>query len=65
GAMGAVYVARQLSVDRRVALKMMSGRSLLDGEESLQRFYREVRNATRPVSSESPESSLTGKVGIL
>ncbi|MEL6183697.1 MAG: serine/threonine-protein kinase [Myxococcota bacterium] len=47
GAMGAVYVARQLSVDRRVALKMMSGRSLLDGEESLQRFYREVRNATR------------------
>lgn len=47
GAMGAVYTARQLSVDRLVALKVMNGRSVLDGEENLQRFYREVRNATR------------------
>jgi serine/threonine protein kinase len=47
GAMGAVYVARQLSMDRRVALKVMGPQALREGNESIQRFYREARNASR------------------
>ncbi|MEM1025162.1 MAG: serine/threonine-protein kinase [Myxococcota bacterium] len=47
GAMGAVYVARQMSVDREVALKIMGEAAIKDGNESIQRFYREARNASR------------------
>jgi len=47
GAMGAVYVARQMSVDREVALKIMDEAAIKGGNESIQRFYREARNASR------------------
>ena len=47
GAMGAVYLARQMSVDRKVALKIMDEAAIKGGNESIQRFYREARNASR------------------
>lgn len=44
GAMGTVYAATQLSVDRKVALKVLSQDAVQDGTE-LQRFCREARSA--------------------
>ncbi|GMV39692.1 MAG: hypothetical protein AMXMBFR64_14080 [Myxococcales bacterium] len=46
GAMGTVYRATQLSVDRPVALKVLR-RHLVRDEESVRRFLREARAATR------------------
>ncbi|HPA20428.1 MAG TPA: bifunctional serine/threonine-protein kinase/formylglycine-generating enzyme family protein [Verrucomicrobiae bacterium] len=44
GAMGAVYRAVQLSLNRHVALKVMAGH-LLGSQESVARFWREARAA--------------------
>ncbi|MBI4613252.1 MAG: protein kinase [Planctomycetes bacterium] len=46
GAMGAVYRARQLSMDRPVALKILSS-SVLSDEDFLKRFQREARTTGR------------------
>jgi serine/threonine-protein kinase len=46
GAMGVVYRAVQLSVDREVALKVLKAH-LASDEESVRRFLREARAATR------------------
>jgi serine/threonine-protein kinase len=46
GAMGTVYSANQMSMDRRVALKVLTRDLLKDGTE-LRRFYREAKNASR------------------
>lgn len=47
GAMGAVYAANQLSVDRLVALKVMSSDALTEGRESIRRFHQEAQSASR------------------
>jgi WD40 repeat protein/serine/threonine protein kinase len=46
GGMGVVYRARDLVLDREVALKMMLPK-FVDGPDSVQRFYREARAAAR------------------
>jgi serine/threonine-protein kinase len=46
GAMGTVYVARQLSVDRLVAIKVLSD-SLAHNEEYVERFWREAKIAAK------------------
>lgn len=46
GAMSTVFLARQLSVNRRVALKVLS-RSLSKNRRFVERFQREVRAAAR------------------
>jgi len=43
GGMGAVYLARQTAVGRRVALKVLSGLALRVSEPALLRFEREAR----------------------
>ena len=46
GAMGTVYAATQISMERRVALKVMVRELMQDGQE-LKRFYREAKNASQ------------------
>src|SRR5262249_33297705 len=46
GGMGFVYEAKQQSLDRRVALKVLPKQALLD-EKKLPRFEREARTAAR------------------
>lgn len=46
GGMGEVYLARQLSMDRRVALKILPPRFAANNE-NVQRFLKEVRMAAR------------------
>ena len=46
GGMGVVYRARQLSLDRIVALKLLSA-DLVSGQRSISRFLREARAAAR------------------
>ncbi len=46
GAMGSVYKARQLSLDRDVAIKVLSP-NLGDNEEYVQRFFTEARAVAR------------------
>jgi WD40 repeat protein/tetratricopeptide (TPR) repeat protein len=46
GGMGMVYEAEQLSLDRRVALKVLSPQSIGDAR-ALERFRREARSAAR------------------
>ncbi len=46
GGMGEVYLARQLSMDRDVALKILPSNVTMD-EEAVQRFLQEVRMAAR------------------
>jgi serine/threonine protein kinase len=46
GAMGSVYSATQMAVDRRIALKVLPREMLRDGSE-LRRFHREAKNASR------------------
>jgi serine/threonine protein kinase/WD40 repeat protein len=46
GGMGIVFEARQISLDRRVALKVLPGLSLL-GSNRLERFQREAKAAGR------------------
>ena len=47
GAMGAVYEARQLSMDRRVALKVLRPGPGTEGEEAVRRFHREAGTVSR------------------
>lgn len=42
GGMGAVYLARQISMDRPVAIKILS-RSLANNKDFIERFHREAR----------------------
>jgi serine/threonine protein kinase len=44
GGMGTVYLAHDISLDRKVAIKVMSP-ALLDGEGGVERFKREARTA--------------------
>ena len=44
GGMGQVYKARQPSLDRMIALKVLP-RSVASNRESVERFYREARSA--------------------
>jgi TRAP transporter TAXI family solute receptor len=46
GGMGVVYYARQLTLDRPVAIKMIRSGALAS-EEEVQRFYAEARSAAR------------------
>src|SRR5262249_11418981 len=46
GGMGAVYEAEDLSLRRRVAIKIMTGRAL-ENTTSIQRIYREARAVAR------------------
>jgi serine/threonine-protein kinase len=46
GGMGTVYLARQLSLDRHVALKTLS-RNLAKSESSVKRFLREARSMAK------------------
>lgn len=46
GGMGSVYVATQLAVERRVALKVLPREVLHDGSE-LRRFHHEAKSASR------------------
>ena len=46
GAMGVVYLARQVSLDRKVAMKILP-KDLAQDSEFLERFQREARNAKR------------------
>jgi eukaryotic-like serine/threonine-protein kinase len=46
GGMGVVYAARQLTLDRIVAVKMIRSGALASAEE-VRRFYSEARNAAR------------------
>jgi serine/threonine protein kinase/DNA-binding beta-propeller fold protein YncE len=48
GGMGQVYKARQPSLDRMIALKVLP-RSVASNRESVERFYREARSAARLV----------------
>jgi serine/threonine protein kinase len=47
GAMGVVYLAKQLSVGRRVALKLMSRDVLRGGSEGIRRFHEEAAQASQ------------------
>ena len=50
GAMGRVYLARDPNIDRRIALKVLAPRQLVDPEEEeelRERFLREARAAGR------------------
>jgi serine/threonine-protein kinase len=47
GAMGVVYLAKQLSVGRRVALKLMSRDLLRGGSEGVRRFHQEAAQASQ------------------
>ena len=44
GGMAAVFLARELALDRKVAIKLISP-SFLDGAEAIERFKREARTA--------------------
>jgi tRNA A-37 threonylcarbamoyl transferase component Bud32 len=46
GGMGAVYRARQLSVDRQVALKVLK-RDILDDQQAVRRFFLEAKATSR------------------
>ncbi|MGB0591561.1 MAG: protein kinase domain-containing protein, partial [Myxococcota bacterium] len=46
GGMGAVYKARQLSVDRLVALKVLK-RDILDDQQAVRRFFLEAKATSR------------------
>lgn len=47
GGMGAVYLAEQLSLSRRVAVKLLPPPSPLEGPDALERFRREAKAAAR------------------
>jgi len=46
GGMGVVYLAHQVNLDRRVAIKMIRS-GCLAGENEIHRFYAEARSAAR------------------
>ncbi|MBN2452483.1 MAG: protein kinase [Lentisphaeria bacterium] len=46
GAMGEVFLAKQLAMDRRVALKVLPGR-LVSDSDFVERFFHEVRTAAK------------------
>ena len=46
GGMGEVYLARQLSMDREVALKILPS-SVTEDEDAVHRFLQEVRMTAR------------------
>jgi serine/threonine-protein kinase len=46
GAMGSVYAATQIAMDRRVALKVLVREAMRDGTE-VRRFFLEAKNASR------------------
>jgi serine/threonine-protein kinase len=43
GGMGSVYLARQISMDRLVALKLITGQAGTEGRDTARRFHQEMR----------------------
>ena len=64
GGMGTVYMARQLSLDRIVAFKVLSP-SLAWDEESIERFVREARAAARLVHPNIVRALGVGREGAI
>ena len=47
GGMGAVYLARQVAMDRMVALKLIAPQAEAHGQEVVQRFHQEMRASAK------------------